>query len=318
MGRALWSKKVLFLGVFLVFLGGLCACNYIPVDILEISQEEQLVAESAKLEEILTDWGSPLGRNRQRFEKCEWPIEMAMYQCVGDRAFYWEDDFIKSYDFSTAELRIYDLIPVKKTNIFQWLVSGDGKMVAWVEEISYDYDTSLVEVVIYVADLESGKKIEIKESGDLEIAVLANFADSSTLYFGKQRTELGGRFVFHYLMDLYKLETHTGEVELILERELKRNCKGEYVSCLAEDGTLVAYFQNNTLLVRELSTGKETSIALPDFGGISIFGGSTFSEDKKTIEFTYLTFLEKEDQEIYRHVVVDWEEGIIELYPIDL
>ena len=279
--------------------------DVIPAD-SESNQEQ--IAESAKLEQILADLGAPLGRNGQRIGRYPW--EAAMYQRVNEQIYFWEDNLFKSYHLTTQELREYKRVKVQSSDLFLWLVSGDGQKVAWVEKVSSSYvdsTTNFIESAVYVADLNTGQTSMFKEKGNLEIIILANFFDPDALYYGKQRTDVGGRFVFQYLLDLYKYNPQTEKVELILDRDISSMCAGDYITALSDDGRLAAYFQGNTLFIKELPYGAEQKIPISDFGGTSFFYNGFFTSDQKKFGCRYLTFLAETDEEIRRNVVVDLE-----------
>ena len=70
----------------------------------------------------------------------------------------------------------------------------------------------------------------------MEIVRLENFRNSEALYYGKCAPE-------QYLKDLYKLNTQTGEVELILGREIDQNNDGDYITAVSSKAEYVHIFK---------------------------------------------------------------------------
>ena len=226
-------------------------------------------------------------------------IKLDTYQYVGDETYFWEDKILKCSN-AEGRLREFKSIVAKQSEYFQWLVSGDGRKVAWTEEISNKDD--ILEIALYVADLDGKNKLKVVEKGYLEIVRLENFRNSEALYYGKCAPE-------QYLKDLYKLNTQTGEVELILGREFDQNNYGDYITAVSSKAEYVAYFQGLFLIVREIATGQETKISLPTSCERSFLGFGAFSPNNQ--EFVFIL---ANDEGIFEYVVVDLEIKNVKTY----
>lgn len=207
-------------------------------------------------------------------------------------------------------------IPIYEGSLFySGLVSKDNKKVAWVEGALSSNEEGVEGVTnIYVSDIDGQNQIKVVKNIHREEELqLVNFNNSSELYYGMSFSGLGGRCLYEYVEDLYKVNTTTGESEFIFgtTEETRRGYNNsEYITALSNKGDHVAYFQNNSLNVQDIHSGKKVSFPMPSYDDVLAYGSGLFSPDDKKIVFQMAIEgikCEENDGYIIKHIVVDLE-----------
>jgi hypothetical protein len=275
-------------------------------------------AEPAESEALLNILDGERNSNNQLSGESNQPFAHP----VNNKLYFWEDNILKCYDSTTKELKQFEAIVADDPGdcYFKWLISGDEKKVAWTEKIEHRVVkdektwTDYFKITLSVADLDGqNKHTLVLEGAGREVVELANFYDSEELYYGTQFGEAGGWFVNQYLEDLYKLNTATGEKELLLGRQFDPGV-GCYITALSSKAEYVLYFKGLTLVVRELASGKETRIPIPVIYDPVYFGTATFSADEKEITFPLASYIGSPDEyEIYKYVTVNLETKTVKI-----
>jgi len=181
---------------------------------------------------------------------------------------------VKYYDFDgnihPLEFTKTTAEEIENTFAYYYLVSEDGKKIAWAEtNISYEAQQITDQTILKVAntdgtDMQTIIQRELSEARSLKPFLFRQ--TNQELYFSYEPEGIGGYIIFSGPRNLSKIDIQTRNIEQIADPEGKiKNL--DYVTDISSDNKSIVYFRqrddNPQVVVHNLQSGTEQSFPIP-------------------------------------------------------
>lgn len=285
-------------------------------EILLVSSARKLLSEEVILYIISTADGSVVNTIETGFDH----YEADHFVLAGNNIFYysWSDNKIKSIDFG-GNITSYDYLQSEaRIGPESFILTHDGSKIAWVETPGTSYEYSK----LYMYDFTTGAKELLYEEHFDDTTYIAPrqwSQGANSVFFSKQRGEIGGYIIFGGFSNLYKLDVKTKTAS---DNLLPFDTPGPTYGTDIHDDRLVVFFGQKddqpVLTIWDIITGESTRVPITNNEGFRGGGNGTMSPDGTKIVFNIAHW--KYDDEHYRTMLYNLTDDTLSVlgdYPND-